>query len=541
MRIPTGAILRSVFTLCLVGTAGFTTAGILTVCPSGCTSTTIQGAVTAAIPGDTIQILSSSPHTEGDIFLNKDLVIEGFGISTTIVQAATSSGTASTPVFVVVNGAEVSMTSLTIRNGGATDGGGVQVVDGSLALTGVDVSFNVANSGGGINVEANGSVRLTDSRVFSNTAYNGGGLYVLGSAVITGSQISNNTAEIPFSDPYGGGIYNGGSVVLTGSTVDENYAEIGGGIYHNGTWLYVHTSSITGNTVSGTEREGAGVVLRNSGSVEIRQSTIRLNTGSEAVLSESADILVKDCVISDNLNWPGLRLDPPNQGTVEVLGTTVSGHGASGVVVDGVGAASIVNSTISGNTTSGNGGGILVMAGNLLLASTTITDNTADSDSNGQGNGGGIYILDGAIVTMRNTLIGGNLDLSAFPTPKAPDCAGTVQSEGYNLVQSLGIVLTSCDIQGTTTGNLDGIDPLLGPLADNGGPTPTHTHALDAASPARDAADPAGCTDAGGQPLITDQRHAVRQDRCDIGAFEYGAIPSAIFADGFESGNTNAW
>ena len=44
-----------------------------------------------------------------------------------------------------------------------------------------------------------------------------------------------------------------------------------------------------------------------------------------------------------------------------------------------------------------------------------------------------------------------------------------------------------------------------------------------------------------GTPLDTDQRHGIRQDRCDMGAFELGALGVPIFEDGFEYGSTSAW
>src|SRR5919197_317241 len=59
-------------------------------------------------------------------------------------------------------------------------------------------------------------------------------------------------------------------------------------------------------------------------------------------------------------------------------------------------------------------------------------------------------------------------------------------------------------------------DPLLLPVANNGGPT--DTMALAGASPAIDAGDPAACP-----PL--DQRGVARLGVCDIGAFEYYPPP----------------
>jgi hypothetical protein len=67
------------------------------------------------------------------------------------------------------------------------------------------------------------------------------------------------------------------------------------------------------------------------------------------------------------------------------------------------------------------------------------------------------------------------------------------------------------------------IDPFLGTLQDNGGPT--FTHPLLSFSPAIDAGNPAGCTDQNNNLLTTDQRGVSRPQgvACDIGAFELEA------------------
>ena len=63
------------------------------------------------------------------------------------------------------------------------------------------------------------------------------------------------------------------------------------------------------------------------------------------------------------------------------------------------------------------------------------------------------------------------------------------------------------------------VDPHLGPLQNNGGPT--QTQALLPGSPAINAGNPAGCRDALGALLLADQRGFPRLGRCDIGAYEF--------------------
>jgi hypothetical protein len=125
-------------------------------------------------------------------------------------------------------------------------------------------------------------------------------------------------------------------------------------------------------------------------------------------------------------------------------------------------------------------------------------------------------------VTIRNTI------LSAHPWV-GPDCRGGIESLGYNLIRDP----RDCTISGDQTGNLTLLDPRFHALGLNGGPT--RTHALRPDSPAIDAGDPGGCTDAGGAPLTTDQRGAPRPVdgggglRCDMGAFEFASVPPSTF------------
>jgi hypothetical protein len=118
------------------------------------------------------------------------------------------------------------------------------------------------------------------------------------------------------------------------------------------------------------------------------------------------------------------------------------------------------------------------------------------------GAGGGIW--NGASLRLRNTLI-------------VDDCAGTLESQGYNLIgSSTGYTLT-----GYLIGNVIGQPAGLRALADNSGAT--WTHALSGWSPAIDAGS---CTDSEGQPITQDQRGEPRPllGTCDIGAYEAAAL-----------------
>jgi hypothetical protein len=187
------------------------------------------------------------------------------------------------------------------------------------------------------------------------------------------------------------------------------------------------------------------------------------------------------------------------------------------VYLPGSGRATLINTTVSGNSAGGSSGGLGTSNNGTTLTNVTITDNTADSDNAAPpGLGGGLanqYLL-----TLRNTIIAGNR-VGTTPGSGGPDCAGVLPSEGYNLIENL----TGCTVF-VATGDITGILAGLGPLANNGGPT--RTHALLPGSPALDKGD--------GTCAATDQRGVLRPQngRCDIGAFEKGpAVPLAVDFD----------
>ena len=168
---------------------------------------------------------------------------------------------------------------------------------------------------------------------------------------------------------------------------------------------------------------------------------------------------------------------------VIVENNTCNGNNGGGGI-DAGGILTIINSTIRDNvSTAGGGGGISRAGATLLIISSTISGNRSDSFGGGidsGGTGGSGTFINSTIVNnfatdsgggirspnyrMRNTLVANN------SAQNLPDIEGRVNSEGHNLIEdTVGIV-----VNGDETGNIYGQDPRLGPLADNGGPTPTH-------------------------------------------------------------------
>jgi CSLREA domain-containing protein len=171
--------------------------------------------------------------------------------------------------------------------------------------------------------------------------------------------------------------------------------------------------------------------------------------------------------------------------------------------VENFGVLTATNTTIAGNRADNTAGG-LFNAGTAFLDSVTVFSNTAGASGGGITNAG--------TLRLRNSLIAGNT------APTGPDCSGSaIQSLGHNLIQNTA----NCTITGTLTGNITGQDPLLGPLGNNGGPTPNAP--LLVSSPAINTGTPADCP-------ATDQRGVTRPQgtACDIGAFEFAKSNQTI-------------
>jgi hypothetical protein len=215
-------------------------------------------------------------------------------------------------------------------------------------------------------------------------------------------------------------------------------------------------------------------------------------------------------------------------GSTTIRGSTLHGNsvvnagsgGSAAAVVNVGGSLVVINSTIADNHVAGAGGGdggAILNFGSLTLVNATVAGNSAE------GGAGGIL---GGPFDMASSILAGNTG------SLGPDCSAALESRGYSLVGSP----TGCTIA-TGTGDQVGtalapLNPLLGPLAANGGTTPTM--ALLAGSPAIDAGSPASPSDTA--PLLppaavpcatTDQRGTSRPagPRCDVGAFEVAVAP----------------
>jgi hypothetical protein len=279
--------------------------------------------------------------------------------------------------------------------------------------------------------------------------------------------------------------------------------------------------TIANGRVTGGRPSGGGISYTSAGVLTLQQCTL---SGNSAFHSAGT-------VISESLGG-GIFNDG---GTLNLMACTLSGNSASvsgaggqnksygGGIFNQAGAVNLTACTLSGNSTSASGaelhnssqgGGIYNLHGTLNLTACTLSGNSAFASGNSYG--GGIYGHHTGGTTVKNTIIAGNTAGSG------PDVSGVFTSQGYNLIGKTDVFSIGFDA-GNPNANQDivgtsgsPIDPLLGPLAFNNGPTQTRT--LLIGSPAIDTGVCAGIP-------ATDQRGVSRPQgpACDIGAYEKAA------------------
>jgi len=416
-----------------------------------------SGADTITLPAGTYTLnipgAGEDANASGDLDITADLTINGAGAGATIID-----GAALDRVFHIVErnrrvGATVEISGVTIRNGSADNAGGI-LNGGTLALDSSAVSGNSAYSGGGGLLNGTTEGSLASSATLTNVTF------------------SDNTAHV------GGGMVNAyyTSSTLTNVTFSGNSSGFQGGGMFNDPYS---SSTLTNVTFSGNSSQDGGGMYNYGSTSTLTNVTFSGNTGDTGGLSNSH----YSTATLTNVTFSG------NHGT----------YGGGGMFNGRSSSSTLTNVTFSGNSAYRYGGGMFNDgSGSATLTNVTFSGNGLQVPS---GSGGGI--MDGGGTTLKNTILANN-------SPN--DCAGSITSAGHNLIEA-----AACTIAGDTTDNIIGVDPLLGPLADNGGST--QTHAPLAGSPAIDAGSP-DCP-----PPATDQRGVARPQgaACDIGAFELEA------------------
>jgi len=376
---------------------------------------------------------------------------------------------------------------------------------------------------------------------------------------------------------------NNPTVTISGVTIKRTSATgavDGGAIFNYAGTLTIQNSVISGNATTGR----GGAIFNYGGTVNIVNTSMTGNdSGTEggAIYNYHGDLNVTNSTLSGNTANSGGAIYNYD-GNVSIVGSTLSGNqthagtGSGGALYARNGTVTVQNSTFSGNTAAYDGGGISSAYASVTISNSTFTGNAATTGV------GGAVALYNTTLTLVSTILanstesGGTGDIGQFTFYYYAGLAGTKKPSRHHVKASIHKAMTphlihagktkvahgshasakahtskshllskartsgrphtsaatinatnsliendNGLINGTNINNILGQDPVLGPLANNGGPT--LTHALLAGSPA---------IDKGSNPnaLAFDQRGTpfVRTSgaQTDIGAFEVqGAAP----------------
>jgi hypothetical protein len=472
--------------------------------PESCTEATFAEAV--ALGGEITFNCGTEPlviafTTEKLITL--DTTIDGGGLVTLDGSGVTR---------LLNSSATLTVRNITFTNGFASTGGGA-ITSGYRADLTIEnvrflnntVTFNPPNGGdGGGAVHVSGSILTIRNTEFTgNKVQSGGGGAVhslYSNVTISDSIFNSNQSSKPGLGGafFGQGIYDeglSGSIIIQRTTFIGNEGQGQGGAVFTyldsqqiGSVVVIEESSFIANRVTLDDKGDSfgGALRHGNGTLTITKSLFSQNNsqsqGGAVWLGENTNTKLVNVTISGN-------------SAVSTDGK--SGFGG-GITVASIGPTIINNSTIAYNRAGFLGGGVSAGTADITLRNTIIAHNSANNEWN---------INQNCTHSMHN---GGNNIQNVAQHPyqiNDHECA-----------------------EGITVG-----DPLLNPLADNGGPT--QTHALTIGSIAIDSGNSVLCE-------VTDQRNTGRVGICDVGAYEYdGAafVMTELLANGgFEiAGSSN--
>jgi len=429
------------------------------------------------------------------------------GLNHASTGALTLTGNGNTVTQTTAN--EVLFTNGPLTVNGLVTSGGTNALDAAGPVSVSGTSLTTTNGHGVVSFGGGTSAAIDSSTITSSE-----------DAVFATQDVTVSSSTLTSSAGVGA-LASAGNVAVAGSTVSG----VGGGA-SGGTNATITDSSVTSAT-------GIGVLAGSGGAATISGSTV---AGQAGGIQAGLNVTVTGSTVTSAGGIGVLSLF----GTVTVTDSWITG--ASLAIVANAGATAL-RAEIQG----GPSGGVLAVNGNASITSSTVTggghfgvrapDQVVIVNSTITGNGGcGAYSPDGKVTLVYATVVDNGtvncgfnvsaLTLESFSSVvalHAPNCSVTTTvSHGYNFSDD-----NTCGFTDSTDTN-NGGNPLLGLLADNGGPTLTRLP--QAGSPLIDGVAMSACSADGASTInpLVDQRAIGRPSGtgCDIGAVEVQASPA---------------
>lgn len=434
------------------------------------------------------------------------LTIEGQGAT---LQRSYAGGTPDFRLLQTVQDAHTEIRHLTLKNGRSSFSGGGAFFRERNTLTFIHCHFedhrttNNSDFGGGgaVHYKHLSSGTFTDCTFVNNRSDAcGGALHVqLSNLTLTRTTFTGNTSYIQLPNSGGGGALfidgaagDSGTISITDSTFTSNAAVHQGGalflqLYNQNT-ATLSRLLFTGNACTGTStNDGLGGAL----------------------------FIVSEAISNASVNY----LNPQDNGTVSLSASTFSGNSAKAqggaIWKGGQCQLTLTNSTFTGNQAvnaadQGLGGALMLLGGHSLIEHCTLANNHAGFEA-------GALRSEYHFATVRNTILANNTANNPWGTKQ--DVANTSGPFGattdpcfpgsHNIQWPAP---SGGEYSPHVTSTPIKQDPLLAPLANQGGPVPTLA-----------IAGPSPAVNSGSSTVTTDARGYTRDAQPDIGAYEYGA------------------
>jgi predicted outer membrane repeat protein len=461
------------------------------------TTSSLRYVLENAHSGDVIVLTANATYTltdckAGDINIAASVAIDGNGatIEQTCTDRVLDTQSALTLNDVVITGGDID----------GAGGGLLEESNATVVLDAATFTGNTASSSGG-GIATSGDLSVTDSTFTDNhdTGGDGGAIKVfapIGTTTINGSTFTDNT-----TNGWGGAFEQQGPVPGAVSAAALGYV------------LTVTGSTFTGNTAAS---DGAGALDTEdaNAAVTVTDSTFTDNSGGWGggigTFGSSTTLDVSGSTFHGNTSVD-------SGGAVQMGGVSLAAAAVSGLET-----ATFVNSTITGNTQGVDGA--INVDGTVELSYVTITDNTSTGVSPvkalSRGARAAVVGVDDAANVVSNGLTSfASVVTGANGGPNCESVGLATNDEGYNFSDD-----SSCGFDASTSNVDTPNNPVLGALANNGGPTDTRLPL--SGSPLIDAIPTTTCTSFG---ITVDQRGITRPQGtgCDIGAVEVGAAGTA--------------
>lgn len=419
------------------------------------------------------------------------------------------------PATIVLNAAAGTLPPITTDT--TIDGGGTITISGNNAAR-----HFMVQSGGALTLR-----NITLIKGYSSSG-DGGSIFNSGSLTIESSRFDENTTAGAYS---GGAIVSYGSLIVDQTTFALNSAGNGGAIYPRfsaANTIIRNSRFISNQTTNSNSGWGGAILLWDGALVTVINSSFESNTanaGGAIYVFANSGLTIEDSAFINNVA-DGVKPLPSqdgqgggiyNEGSAVLTRIRMTGNLAysdgGGISNRVTGKLTLTSSTLNSNNSLSFGGGVYQDGGNMTLTNVTLSGNQASgggglnaekrtdlinvtiSGSSGSAirHGNGLYIY------LTNVILADS---------NGDNCTGFSAPNGITATFSISDD-TSC---GFGAGR-DNRDALLGPLANNGGPTLTHLPGL--LSPAIDAGTGAGAP-------ATDQRGIPRPQgsAVDMGAVE---------------------